>query len=401
MVSSPAEAVPPQQGALDASTARKALTGFFLSGILFSFLGAILPAWGYHIHSDYSVIGYYFLAMNLGIAAAFKISQYPLRRWGLAPVIAMASVVACAALLYLAIVSTPVSAWWRMIGVFWIGVSGATINIAVFHAISPTYEHDPGATLNLAGALFGTGCLLTALLVAGTFYVYSVAGILVLLAAVPGFFAGVFAKARLGGVPPHEQPSVREAFKDFRSPGAVLFALLLFFQFGNEWSVAGWLPLFLIQRLGASPASSLLLLAFYWLALLVGRVAAQAIVPRAGNARVLFWSVSAALLGCLFLFATNNLSGAFVGILLIGSGFAPIYPLVVEKIEHRFPYYHPGFFNGIFSFALTGGLIAPWSLGYFAELGGIGMVMLIPSVGSLLVFLLTLLIWLESRLSRA
>ena len=143
------------------------------------------------------------------------------------------------------------------------------------------------------------------------------------------------------------------------------------------------------------------MLAFYWLALLVGRVAAQAIVPRAGNARVLFWSVSAALLGCLFLFATNNLSGAFVGILLIGSGFAPIYPLVVEKIEHRFPYYHPGFFNGIFSFALTGGLIAPWSLGYFAELGGIGMVMLIPSVGSLLVFLLTLLIWLESRLSRA
>ena len=34
----------------------------------------------------------------------------------------------------------------------------------------------------------------------------------------------------------------------FRSPGAVLFALLLFIQFGNEWSIAGWLPLFLIRR---------------------------------------------------------------------------------------------------------------------------------------------------------
>jgi len=29
---------------------------------------------------------------------------------------------------------------------------------------------------------------------------------------------------------------------DFRSPGAVLFALLLFCQFGNEWSIAGGYP---------------------------------------------------------------------------------------------------------------------------------------------------------------
>ena len=33
---------------------RKALTGFFLSGMLLSFLGAILPAWGFYLHSDFS-----------------------------------------------------------------------------------------------------------------------------------------------------------------------------------------------------------------------------------------------------------------------------------------------------------------------------------------------------------
>ena len=78
-----------------------------------------------------------------------------------------------------------------------------------------------------------------------------------------------------------------------RSPGAVLFSLLLFFQFGNEWAVAGWLPLFLIQRLGISPATSLLMLALYWLALLVGRVVAQWILPRVRHARLLVWSVPA------------------------------------------------------------------------------------------------------------
>ena len=35
---------------------------------------------------------------------------------------------------------------------------------------------------------------------------------------------------------------------------ALIFGFLLFFQFANEWSIAGWLPVFLIDRLGISPA---------------------------------------------------------------------------------------------------------------------------------------------------
>ena len=34
---------------LQASASRRALAGFVVSGLLFSFLGAILPAWGYHL----------------------------------------------------------------------------------------------------------------------------------------------------------------------------------------------------------------------------------------------------------------------------------------------------------------------------------------------------------------
>ena len=44
----------------------------------------------------------------------------------------------------------------------------------------------------------------------------------------------------------------------------------------------------------------------------------------------------------MILLATDNRFGAISGILLLGGAFAPIYPLVVEKIGHRFPYYHPG-----------------------------------------------------------
>ena len=101
---------------------------------------------------------------------------------------------------------------------------------------------------------------------------------------------------------------------------------------------------------------------------------------------------------CVVLSVTDNRFGAISGILLVGAAFAPIYPLVVEKIGHRFPDYHPGFFNGIFSFAMAGGLLAPCLLGYFASYWGVGVVMSLPLAGSVVVFLLLMLIGLEARL---
>jgi MFS family permease len=96
---------------------------------------------------------------------------------------------------------------------------------------------------------------------------------------------------------------------------------------------------------------------------------------------------------------TTGIPGAVVAILLVGFGFAAIYPIVVERIGYRFTYYHPGFYNGIFSFAFTGGLLAPWTLGYFASSWGIRSVMVIPTSGTCVVVVLVLLISLEARLS--
>jgi hypothetical protein len=112
-------------------------------------------------------------------------------------------------------------------------------------------------------------------------------------------------------------------------------------------------------------------------------------------------SVLAALFGCLLLWraSPDNRSGVLVGLLLLGAGFASIYPLVAEKIGGRFPYYHPVFFSGIFSFALFGGLIAPATLGYAAAVWGIGIVVAIPLLGTCMVSALLLLIWLEAKVT--
>jgi hypothetical protein len=98
------------------------------------------------------------------------------------------------------------------------------------------------------------------------------------------------------------------------------------------------------------------------------------------------------------LLSTNNLFGAFLGIALAGLGFSPIFPVALERMAHRFPYYHPGILNALFAIGFLGGMLAPFSLGYFAGEFGIRIIMGLPIAGSLVVAALLILLWLESRL---
>jgi fucose permease len=377
--------------------ARRALAGFFVSGLLLAFLGAILPSWGHHLQSDYWKIGLYFVALIAGVLASVGFAPPLIEKKGLGWTLAAGCAAGSAALLYLAFFSPPYEAWWRLPGILLMGGAAGLLHTAIFHAISPMYRHDPASTVNLAGVLFGLGCFSVALVISRMFYTYTAAAIQIWIALIPAFFAIGYARSRYPLQPVSPSPSTHAILAELKSPGAVLLSLVLFFQLGNEWAIAGWLPLFLSQRLGMSPATSILMLALYWLALLVGRLVAQWVLPRVRHSRILLGSVLVSMFACLILIATDNPFGAVTGVLLLGGSFAPIYPLLVERIGHRFPSYHPGFYNGIFSLAMAGGLLAPCMLGYFAWLLDVRAVMALPLVGSVIVFGLLVLIWLEGR----
>jgi MFS transporter, FHS family, glucose/mannose:H+ symporter len=378
-------------------SAGRALAGFLLSGFLFALLGAVLPAWGYHRDPpEFITIGNYFLTLAVGIIAANQVSASILSRKTPRFLLIFACCLGCGGLLSLALVMPPAHWLWRTPGLTALGLAVGLLNAGIFQSVATTYARDPARAVALGGIYYGLGCLAVTLLVAGTFYAYTVPSILILMSVVPAFFALLYARMP---EPPNDgvvHSDIRQVLRDFRSLRAVLFALLLFFQFGNESSIAGWLPLFLVRRLGISPPASLWLLALYWIALLVGRVVAVMILPKVRHSRLLGGSVLAALFGCSLLFLTNNQFGAGTGVLLLGAGFASIYPLVAEKIGGSFPYYHPVFFSGIFSFALFGGLIAPATLGYAAEAWGIGIVVALPLLGTFMVSALVGSIWLES-----
>ena len=250
----------------------------------------------------------------------------------------------------------------------------------------PAYSRAPARAVALGGIYYGLGCLAVTLLVAGTFYAYTVPVILILMAVAPGLFACLYARTAVAEKAAVAHADIRQVFRDFRSLGAVLFALLLFFQFGNEWSIAGWLPLFLVRRSGDEPAG---------LSGAAGPILDGAAGGQGGGGRDSAQGTAQPVAGgqraggpvwlLCYWRSTDNQFGAGAAVLLLGAGFASIYPLVAEKIGGRFPYYHPVFFSGIFSFALFGGLIAPATLGYAAAIWGIGIVVAVPLLGTCMV----------------
>jgi fucose permease len=198
--------------------------------------------------------------------------------------------------------------------------------------------------------------------------------------------------------PPLEQPDA-PVMRDLRSVLAILFALLLFFQFASEWSIAGWLPVFLIDRLGLSPATAVTLLGVYWAALTLGRVTAGKLLPRLKHGTMLAASAFCALFGCVAVMYAAATGGVVVGILFMGAGFSAIYPLAAEGIASRFSYYHPGYFNGIFTFAMMGGVLAPFVMGHIATETGLRVVPFAAMVQSIAVVALILLIRLGRKVS--
>ncbi len=373
------------------------MPGFLLSGFLFAMLGALLPAWRYHLDPEFSHAGHYFLCLAGGLILSGLLMRRLLVRVG--TLLTVACGLAWAIMVFLAFVGPPAPTAYRLGGWILMGFAGGMLNTGLFEAIHESYHRDPAATLNQCGVFFGLGCLASALLLAGTFYLYSVSTILVLMALIPGFFAIFYRQHYRRSTEVVTQPAAKEVFRDFLTPGAVMFSLLLFFQSGNEWTLAGWLPLFLIRRLGMSPESALWTLSIYWAALLVGRVVSVYLLTTVRHSRLLLASAACALFGCLLLMLTVNRFGATVGVLLCGAGFAVIYPLVVEKIGSRFPYYHPGVFNSVFSIAIAGGLLSPWLIGMLADPLGAWVVMGLPVLGTFMVVILILLIWLESKVT--
>ena len=379
---------------------REWICGFLLLGVLLGLTGSLLITWQYHIGADPALIGLHFLSINAGYVLASATAYLPLRRFPLRVLPLTGCLLACASLIALAFSAPPVPVSWRLAGLATLGFAAGLITPASFHILEAYYRTAPAYIINLTGALFGCGCTLVTVVLGVTYFAGSVPLEVGLLALVPAVFFFLFLRSRFR---PATKAFAKPAQFDpaptgLRKRAAALFSVLLFFQFGNEWIIGSWLALFVIQRLGANPMEAIFILAIHFLALTAGRLAVRPLLPRMERGSLLYGSIFVSIGGYLWLsFAPSVLTAGLAGV-VVGLGYAPVYPILAESLSSR-PAYRPGFYQGIFSIAVTGAMSAPWIAGYIDRWLGIQCVMLLPALGSVAVLLLALLIRRQANLS--
>ncbi len=383
--------------------ARIWLSGFLLLGVLLGLLGSLLVAWQYQIDVTPEVTGWHFLAVNAGYVAAAAFAQRLQRRVRTKTLTLGACALACLSLVSLFFAAPPAALVFRFTALAGLGASAGALGTGLLYASAGYFRRMKLGAVNYAGMWFVCGCVVSTV-VAGLCYRagYPRTEALI-LAAVPLVFFILLARTPMaeaeGTALDAKQELLRHTMRDLRSIATILLSLLLFFQFGNEWAIAGWLPLFLIHRFGSNPVWAIGVLGLFFLALLGGRWAAQKRLLRFSHRRLLLASIATAMGGCFLLSLAHSLAGAMVAVVVIGAGFAPIYPLVAEQLDDRFSF-HPGFYNGALAVAITGAMSVPWLLGFVDAWFGMRYVMLWPVLGSMVVLVLSLLLMLEAHLMR-
>ena len=386
-------------------TKANVLRALVISGFLLTLPGGMLPLWGYHVHPDFGTAGNYFLALGAGMAGAMALARKTAARLRADHLLTIGCAFAAIALLMLSAAAPPAPFWYQSLSLFVTGAAAGLVSSAVFESIGPAWEADPAGVTLRGGIYFGAGSVAAALVMTqcfdGTILIanLNVTRLLAISALLPA--AAAIAFRRIPAAPPISDDVAVETITstDHRTVLAFMFGLLVFIQFAIEWSIAGWLPVYLIDRLGISPEAAVTRLLLYWIALTLGRGGAALLVKMMPHGRLLAISAFCALFGGTALAVSDTHAGVVIGILLMGAGYSAIYPLASEQIAARFTCYHPGYFSGLFGFAMSGGIFAAFILGHLAGVTGLRVIPLTAMLGSCAVIVLILLIRLGRKVS--
>ncbi len=372
-----------------------AWAGIFIFGIVMAILGAILPSLFERIGFGAGAAGNLFLTMNFAMLVTTLFFGPLVDRFGFKAVLAVSALLVAAAFFLL----SRASSYGLVLGAAVIlGLGGGGLNGGTNALTSDLHEgKERGTALNVLGIYFGFGALLIPFLIGTLRDALGVGRILVLatvLSLVPFVVYAVlrFPRAKHGqGFP------IKSAASIARSPLLWLTAFILFFQSANEFTVGGWISTYLQTTFGVGAAAAALILAGYWAAIMSGRLLSSRLVRAVRNETLILGSAVLALAAALLMALAPSGVLAAAGAIIIGLGFAAIYPTTLAIVGERFAAFTGTAFSVVIAVGLVGGMIAPWLAGKIAEASSLRQGLIIPVVNCAMIVLLTVLVGRETR----
>jgi len=255
------------------------------------------------------------------------------------------------------------------------------------------------AALSLLGVFFGFGALFLPFVIGAMVERLGLGLILGVTAALPAVVALLFFALQFPEPRRAEGLKLSLVGRLARNPLVLLFGLLLFFQSGNEFTIGGYTAAYLTRDVRLPLGAASYLLAAYWAALMVSRMALSRLLLYFNGPGVVMLSGLGAAAGAVLLMLAHSLPAAAAGTVLIGMSFAGIYPTVLGLAGARFEDASGTVFGIIFAIALVGGMTVPWMVGQIAARTGLRTALVLPVFCGVMICVLQALI--ARRLGRS
>ncbi len=374
-----------------------AYSGMFGFGVVMALLGAILPLFVSRPQFDLSKAGSLFLEMNAAMLVTTLALGPALDRFGIRSTMLAAPL--CVALA-VALIANAQSSRALTIGVVLLGAGGGALNQATNTLIADLHDDPPkkNSALNVLGVFFGFGALFVPFAMGSLLPLLGMRNILYGAALL--ILAPLVLSAMLNFPAPRQAGSLSfEAVLRFlREPLIVTFALLLFFESGNEFTLGGYISSYLTRELGASLSMASYTLAAYWGAIMLARVVlGRMLLAVRGEVLIRFGALGVA--SCLMLLSLiHSPAIAAIVVALLGASIAAIFPTVLGLAGARYASHSGTVFGLLIGIALAGGMTMPWLAGQVAAVHSIRVALWIPAGGALAIFASELMI--ESLMKR-
>lgn len=164
-----------------------------------------------------------------------------------------------------------------------------------------------------------------------------------------------------------------------------VFAMVagIFLYVGAENCVSNGMPIYFTSRFGVSSDLATQYITYFFLAIMLARLAGAAVLKRVEPKRFLAFSAALAVAGFALL-SVSEKSSATVALFVIAVGYANIFPLIFSITIDKMPE-KSNELSGLMVTAIVGAAILPPVMGYAADLWGNKLAFAVPLIATLYV----------------
>jgi len=159
--------------------------------------------------------------------------------------------------------------------------------------------------------------------------------------------------------------TLASSFKLLKNSYVLIMVLGIFLYVGAEISMSSQVPILVKDVFGIEGFGLWLSWALFYLPILIGRFSGALILRKIEARKFLLATVILSVLGVILIFTKNQLL-VYSGIVLVGLGFANIFPLIFSITIDKMPE-HTNELSGLMVAAIAGGAIVPLAAGAVAD----------------------------------